>query len=91
MVPEKLEYCPQCGQTGKFWHYDFQRCEGCGYAGMQVGFKPMAQSEAVKEMLRERLSPLNQDALEHAYAAFPPEKRDKNLIASAVRAYVDAA
>lgn len=34
---------------------------------------------------------LNVDALEHAYLTFPAEKRDKNMIATAIRAYIDAA
>lgn len=34
---------------------------------------------------------LNQDALSAAYAAAPVEQRDMNLIASVIRAYIDAA
>ena len=33
---------------------------------------------------------LQEKALEAAYAAVPADKRDKNLIASAIRAYLDA-
>lgn len=41
MSVEKLEVCPNCGEGGKRWYYDFQRCEVCGHDGLGIGFKPM--------------------------------------------------
>lgn len=54
-MTEKLENCPMCGEgSSKFWLYDFQRCNGCGHDGMNIGFNRMEHTPAVKDMMRER-------------------------------------
>lgn len=51
---EKLENCPSCGEGGKRWHYDFQRCEVCGHDGLGQKFERVISVEKTREMLRDK-------------------------------------
>lgn len=52
---EKLEACPECGEAGDAWAYDFQTCRDCGYSSMIASDRDYADEIArLKAELEKR-------------------------------------